>query len=898
MWFCESLTLFLLFLCLLSFSRRKFHYKPPSRPAGNSSIRSQQPGTEIQRDMFCGTSLSSRVISTSQNEEFTMLSPANYQTQIAQKSPRNSVSDSIVQQNIENISVPVTGEPQWQTWEQHLPISCSSYPSAFPSSSGFSQMPKTQINHIREMGFSDGAGTFPLPYNLPQVYRPSYLKLLAPRTPSTSETSEIGLMRQPLDRTSTNITMAEIDPYGVDTQPMYTFPPERHAICSVDGPVQQVEHGKRETCNCSRMRPNINSCFCSRPVPLSPADRQIDHKEGPTITSTVPAMSSAPFSQQDIPLQEVPVAHPLIPAAARSPVIWDTAKIGPRFFHKFNNPCTTSTRLHAPDCSPPVPFNTPIKVTPFENATSCLSCAKHESCFVHTRAEAPLPRKKRKWGGEEEASSEEHNELYTDNRTIHTPVYTSSYEFGSNQDKTVTAASQKRKFREKRIGLEEDKLPTLSVEEKHSLSHGANDELASRRSIISPSRMRAEDLFPLVHASLAAEPASNDTNVGDNRDQINLVTIMSVSEGVKLKRRRGQQRQASQPLFEFAGQSVPPEADPVDSAMSFVAPSGSITHLNPKVHKKLATTTLTATPLREASQPLLQFTGQSMPPPDLVGLETLPPSVAAPRSITHPHPKVQKKPVTATLTPAPLQRGKNGVPTPIPDEMRALINAYVQCIPVGVFATEAQIKGFWGLDLARKEEFGCSFMGFYRISRVWERLEEEKASIGTSGAEFREPGQGEDTITGDVRWKFRMKWEPGGEDWQTVRRDDLFSPWWNPSLKALKAKGLSGVSQPELDDSDEESTEAYRSARRKNPNFARRHCSFSQTFLSVLPLHLLAPVDVEMPDSSLPKGWYCQDCGKLNFRYYLRHRQCHSSYCQVRGVISLEIETDQSKLSA
>ena len=262
-----SLTSFLLFLCLLSFSRRKFCYKPPSRPTGNSSIRSQQPGTEIQRDMFCGTNLSLHMISTSQNEEFKMLNPANYQTQIAQKSsPRDLVSDSIVQQNIpmsEN-SVPVAGEPQWKTWKQHVPISCSSYSSASPSSSGFSQMPETRTSHVREIGLPDGAGTFPLPYNLPQVYRPSYLKLLAPRTPSTSEASEIGLMRQPLDRTSTNITMAEIDPYGVDTQPMYTFPPEHHAICSVNRPVQQVEHGKRETCSCSRMRPNINSCFCSR----------------------------------------------------------------------------------------------------------------------------------------------------------------------------------------------------------------------------------------------------------------------------------------------------------------------------------------------------------------------------------------------------------------------------------------------------------------------------------------------------------------------------------------------------------------------------------------------------------------------------------------------------------
>jgi len=479
---------------------------------------------------------------------------------------------------------------------------------------------------------------------------------------------------------------------------------------------------------------------------------------------------------------------------------------------------------------------------------------------VHTRAEALLPNKKRKWQGEEEAVS-------------------------VNQDRIATAASEKRKFRAKRIYLEEDKLPFLSVEEKHSLDYG---EIASRRSIISPSRTRAEDLFPPVQASRVAEPVSTDTDVGDIRGQVNLVPMISVSEGVKLKRRHGwhgRQRQASQ--LQSTGLAAPQEADPVGPTMSVVAASESITHPNPKVRQKLATTTLTPMPLpAKVSQPLLQSTSQSMPPNShLVGPKMLSPPVAPSRSTTHPHPKIQEKSVTATLTPVPLQRGKNGVPTPIPDDMRALIDAYIKCVPVGVFATEAQIKGFWGLDLARKEEFRCSFMGFYRISRIWECLEEEKASNRANGAEFREVGQGNDTIdtiTARVRWKFRMKWEPGGEDWQTVRRDDLSSPWWNPSLKA---KGLSRASQPELDDSDEESTEAYRSARRKNPKFAGRHCFFSQAFSSVLPLHLLAPIDVEMPDSSLPKGWYCQDCGKLNFRYHLRHCQCRSSYCQVRDVV-------------
>lgn len=232
-----------------------------------------------------------------------------------------------------------------------------------------------------------------------------------------------------------------------------------------------------------------------------------------------------------------------------------------------------------------------------------------------------------------------------------------------------------------------------------------------------------------------------------------------------------------------------------------------------------------------------------------------------------PKSKVRAK---STLTEAMhVERGESGVPMPIPDELKALVDAYINCAPVGVFAAGKQIRGFWGLDVAHQGEFGYSFMGFYRVSRVWENLVEVNGAGGTA--------RSDDIITARVQWRFRMNWEPGGEDWQTVENDKLSSPWWNTSLKA---RGLSVMPQPDMDDSDEESTETYRLARRHNPNFDRRHCVFSQTFFSVLPLHLLAPMHVEMPDSSLPRGWHCQDCGKLNFRYYLRHRRCLSPYCQ------------------
>ncbi len=238
---------------------------------------------------------------------------------------------------------------------------------------------------------------------------------------------------------------------------------------------------------------------------------------------------------------------------------------------------------------------------------------------------------------------------------------------------------------------------------------------------------------------------------------------------------------------------------------------------------------------------------------------------------------------TLPVPTGPVPRKENGVPVSIPDEIQALVGAYIGGMPVGIFAARRRLKDFWGLKLPQDEEIGYAFMGFYRISRVWESLIEEEVDVG-----------GEDTTRGkrlveegiaklQVRWKFRMRWEPGGEAWQICERDNLSSPWWSPGLEP---QGLSAVPQPDLEDSDDESTIMYRTARRKNPTFARRHCFFNQAFFSVLPLHLLAPVLTEIPDSAFPRGWLCEDCGKLNFRYYLRHRRCSSSYCKVALVYS------------
>ncbi|KXN84131.1 hypothetical protein AN958_00401 [Leucoagaricus sp. SymC.cos] len=210
--------------------------------------------------------------------------------------------------------------------------------------------------------------------------------------------------------------------------------------------------------------------------------------------------------------------------------------------------------------------------------------------------------------------------------------------------------------------------------------------------------------------------------------------------------------------------------------------------------------------------------------------------------------KLQAKQAATTIT--PLQRAENGVPLPIPAELQALVDAYITCAPVGIFTASKQLKRFWGLDLVHHEEIAYTFMGFYRVSRILESLVGSNNGVGGQGEGRETLVQSEGITRLKARWKFRMKWEPGGEDWQAVKRKKLSSPWWNPTIQHPRTP------QPDQPDSDNESTNVYRLARQQDPNFIRRYCSFGQSFFSVLPLHLLAPIDADIPDWGLPRGWH------------------------------------------
>ena len=180
-----------------------------------------------------------------------------------------------------------------------------------------------------------------------------------------------------------------------------------------------------------------------------------------------------------------------------------------------------------------------------------------------------------------------------------------------------------------------------------------------------------------------------------------------------------------------------------------------------------------------------------------------------------------------------------------------------------------------------------------------------------------------------MKWCFRLRWSPGGEEWILPNHDKDFleRPWWKspspqstlpleeiPSLDAQSIDNLifnpaaPGISQeisactpplvastfesqvtggndittPFEPESTFDTTPRYRVARLSNVNYDFRHAHFRELYHSLVPLQLLAPYGRTVLDSSFPRGWLCKACGKMNFQAALRHRVCSSSFCKVR----------------
>ncbi|KAJ7746853.1 hypothetical protein DFH07DRAFT_580731 [Mycena maculata] len=209
------------------------------------------------------------------------------------------------------------------------------------------------------------------------------------------------------------------------------------------------------------------------------------------------------------------------------------------------------------------------------------------------------------------------------------------------------------------------------------------------------------------------------------------------------------------------------------------------------------------------------------------------------------------------------------VPGPIPKDVQALIDAYIQCTPVLCIVSNACMNTSWGRKLP--EEVGFAYLGFHSVVGVQEtRLGKDSASSDA---------------TGTVEWRFKLRWGSGGEEHLGFPSDavDITTPWWLSQLDTSMEPASNSTSSP--NDTDL-STPYYKDRRAQNHNYRFRNMPIAHCCPSILPFHLLVPHNdgTELgfgPEqiANEPKGYYCADCGKLNRITMMRHRRCSSSFC-------------------
>lgn len=225
------------------------------------------------------------------------------------------------------------------------------------------------------------------------------------------------------------------------------------------------------------------------------------------------------------------------------------------------------------------------------------------------------------------------------------------------------------------------------------------------------------------------------------------------------------------------------------------------------------------------------------------------------------------------------------VPKPIPEELQALIDAYVFGKPLTVISSHRRLRDHWLLHLPTA--YGYVVMGFFKIIGIEETRvlpSELKPTLKTSP----------DFISGQVRWRFRLLWSPGGEEGVWPKRtEELNYPWW--SLPVSMQKGVTSVIKDDKDDKelppDPEdgfpTTLQYRELRQQNPEFQWRFQPVQELYHYLFPPHLLMPFSAQTSDLNFPRGWICPTCGRMNFQKAMRHRKCPGSQCKVKYSFSI-----------
>jgi len=159
-------------------------------------------------------------------------------------------------------------------------------------------------------------------------------------------------------------------------------------------------------------------------------------------------------------------------------------------------------------------------------------------------------------------------------------------------------------------------------------------------------------------------------------------------------------------------------------------------------------------------------------------------------------------------------------------------------------------------------------------------------------------GVKDNIMSGQVEWRFRLQWAPGGEEYILTNTDPsiLEHPWWCPQSEVPDASSTHKTAMQSIPDNVPEehacvfpkepedffhTTPLYREARIVHHEYKFRHNHLNEIYESLLPTTLLAPYGPLVLDNLFPRGWFCLECGKINFQAALRHRKCTNTDCRV-----------------
>ena len=156
---------------------------------------------------------------------------------------------------------------------------------------------------------------------------------------------------------------------------------------------------------------------------------------------------------------------------------------------------------------------------------------------------------------------------------------------------------------------------------------------------------------------------------------------------------------------------------------------------------------------------------------------------------------------------------------------------------------------------------------------------------------------------GRIEWSFKLEWVSGGEEWLVAPTDnhiDYSRPWWDhpepeapaettphPELALIGVDEITTQMQPlEISPNETPSTDPLANL---NDDWQSRYQvektshsiwdRLSDIYYSQISSHFVADFG---STHIVPSGWYCVQCGKLNFQSMFRHRRCSSSVCKVR----------------